>query len=107
MKALVHVKLKPGVLDPQGKAIGNALAGLGFTGVVEVRQGNAFTNANKALAHIMAYGRDALEAPPPRLYAGSHLPHSILKVVMESLTHHGLLPERVTSRTASSNTSRL
>ena len=65
-----------------------------FAAVVEVRQGNAFTNANKALAHIMAYGRDALEAPPPRLYAGSHLPRSILKVVMESLTHHGLLPER-------------
>ena len=42
----------------------------------------------------MAYGRHALEAPPPRLYAGSHLPRSILKVVMESLMHHGLLPER-------------
>ena len=65
-----------------------------FAAVVEVRQGNAFTNANKALAHIMAYGRDALEAPPPRLYAGSYLPHSILKVVLELLTHHGLLPER-------------
>jgi phosphoribosylformylglycinamidine synthase len=33
------VKLKPGVLDPQGKAIGNALKGLGYTGVEEVRQG--------------------------------------------------------------------
>ena len=30
MKARVHVTLKNGVLDPQGKAIGNALAGLGF-----------------------------------------------------------------------------
>jgi phosphoribosylformylglycinamidine synthase len=39
MKARVHVKLKPGVLDPQGKAIGNALAGLGFAGIGEVRQG--------------------------------------------------------------------
>ena len=39
MKARVHVSLKPGVLDPQGKAIGNALAGLGFTGVSQVRQG--------------------------------------------------------------------
>jgi phosphoribosylformylglycinamidine synthase PurS subunit len=39
MKARVHVKLKPGVLDPQGKAIGNALAALGFAGVNEVRQG--------------------------------------------------------------------
>jgi len=39
MKARVHICLKPGVLDPQGKAIGNALKGLGFDGVSEVRQG--------------------------------------------------------------------
>jgi phosphoribosylformylglycinamidine synthase len=39
MKARVHISLKPGVLDPQGKAIGNALKGLGFEGVGEVRQG--------------------------------------------------------------------
>jgi len=38
-KARVHVMLKSGVLDPQGKAIGNALASLGFSGVGEVRQG--------------------------------------------------------------------
>jgi phosphoribosylformylglycinamidine synthase PurS subunit len=39
MKARVHISLKPEVLDPQGKAIGNALKGLGFGGVGEVRQG--------------------------------------------------------------------
>ena len=39
MKARVHISLKPGVLDPQGQAIGNALKGLGFDGVGEVRQG--------------------------------------------------------------------
>ena len=39
MKARVHVRLKEGVLDPQGKAIGHALASLGFGGVGEVRQG--------------------------------------------------------------------
>ncbi len=39
MKARIHVTLKPGVLDPQGKAIGHALGNLGFTGVGEVRQG--------------------------------------------------------------------
>ena len=39
MKARVHVTLKPGVLDPQGKAIGHALHSLGFTSVREVRQG--------------------------------------------------------------------
>jgi phosphoribosylformylglycinamidine synthase len=39
MKARIHVTLKSGVLDPQGKAIGHALGNLGFTGVREVRQG--------------------------------------------------------------------
>jgi phosphoribosylformylglycinamidine synthase len=39
MKALIKITLKGGVLDPQGKAIENALAGLGFSGVNEVRQG--------------------------------------------------------------------
>ncbi len=39
MKAKVHVTLKTGVLDPQGKAISHALTGLGFQGVNEVRQG--------------------------------------------------------------------
>ena len=39
MKARVFVTLKPGVLDPQGKAIHHALEGLGFGGVNEVRAG--------------------------------------------------------------------
>lgn len=39
MKARVTVMLKSGVLDPQGKAIGQALDRLGFAGVGDVRQG--------------------------------------------------------------------
>ena len=39
MKATVHVTLKNGVLDPQGKAVQNALNGLGFSSVEDVRQG--------------------------------------------------------------------
>jgi len=39
MKARVHVYLKNGVLDPQGKAISTALDHLGFDGVDNVRQG--------------------------------------------------------------------
>jgi phosphoribosylformylglycinamidine synthase len=42
MKAVVHVSLKEGVLDPQGKAVGNALKGFGFGAVGEVRQGKYF-----------------------------------------------------------------
>ncbi len=39
MKAKVHITLKNGVLDPQGKAVENALHGLGFPDVSGVRQG--------------------------------------------------------------------
>jgi len=39
MRARVFVRFKTGVLDPQGNAIGNALRGLGFSQVGEVRQG--------------------------------------------------------------------
>ena len=56
MKAVVTVMLKNGVLDPQGKAIGQALSGLGFDGVGEVRAGKvievelAETDPAKAMA---------------------------------------------------------
>jgi len=39
VKARIHITLKQGVLDPQGKAIAHALASLGFAGVNEARQG--------------------------------------------------------------------
>ena len=39
MKAKVHITLKTGVLDPQGKAVQHALGSLGFGGVNDVRQG--------------------------------------------------------------------
>ena len=42
MKAVVTVMPKPGVLDPQGRAIGQALGTLGFSGVGEVRAGKVF-----------------------------------------------------------------
>ncbi|MGZ5923283.1 MAG: phosphoribosylformylglycinamidine synthase subunit PurS [Rhizomicrobium sp.] len=58
MKARVFVTLKNGVLDPQGKAIGHALNGLGFGSVGEVRQGKVIdldlseTNEAKARASL-------------------------------------------------------
>ena len=39
MRAKVEVFLKPGVLDVQGKAVENALHGLGWPGVSNVRMG--------------------------------------------------------------------
>jgi phosphoribosylformylglycinamidine synthase subunit PurS len=58
VKAKIHVTLKSGVLDPQGKAVGNALAQLGFEGVSGVRQGKyielelADKDAKKAKARV-------------------------------------------------------
>ena len=42
MKAKVYVSLKPGILDPQGKAIQHSVELLGFDGVSDVRQGKYF-----------------------------------------------------------------
>ena len=39
MKIEVHITLKNGVLDPQGKAIESALGSLGFEGINDVRHG--------------------------------------------------------------------
>ena len=39
MKVRIHVSLKPGVLDPQGRAVHHALEGMGFTGIEDVRVG--------------------------------------------------------------------
>ncbi len=60
MKARVFITLKTGVLDPQGKAIGHALNGLGFGAVGEVRQGKvidldlAETDTAKAQSDLKA-----------------------------------------------------
>ena len=60
MKAKIHVTLKTGVLDPQGKAIAHALGNLGFTGIGDVRQGKyivldlADTDRGKAEAAVKA-----------------------------------------------------
>lgn len=58
MKARVDVTLKNGVLDPQGKAINQALQHLGFSGVKDVRQGKLIeieleeTNRDTALSNL-------------------------------------------------------
>lgn len=74
MKARVEVRLKPGVLDPQGKAIGNALAALGFSGIGEVRQGKlielelAESDPAAARARVEAMCRELLANPVIETY---------------------------------------
>ncbi len=75
MKARIHVRLKPGVLDPQGKAIGTALKSLGFDGVDEVRQGKlieidlADTDPAAARARVEAMCQQLLANPVIEDYA--------------------------------------
>ncbi len=75
MKARVHVTLKTGVLDPQGKAIQNALGALGFEGVAGVRQGKyleleiAETEAEAARAAVEDMCRKLLANPVIENYA--------------------------------------
>lgn len=66
MKAKIHVTLKPGVLDPQGKAVGHALEALGFDGLGDVRQGKyieidlAGSDADEAKTQVDAMCRQLL-----------------------------------------------
>ena len=61
MKAIVHVMLKDGVLDPQGEAIRHALGTLGFGGVEGVRQGKRIE------IDLVAQDRDEAEAEVARM----------------------------------------
>jgi phosphoribosylformylglycinamidine synthase subunit PurS len=77
MKARIHVRLKDGVLDPQGAAIGRALVQLGFAGVGEVRQGKlielelAETDRARAKRQLQAMCEQLLANPVIETYAVS------------------------------------
>ena len=70
MNAKVYVKLKPGVLDPQGKAIQHSVALLGFTGIADIRQGKYFEIAldsslgeDQARESVARMAREVLSNP--------------------------------------------
>ncbi len=69
LQARVHVTLKKGVLDPQGKAIESALSSLGFAGVEQVRQGK-FIEVSLAETDPEA-ARKSLEAMCEKLLANT------------------------------------
>lgn len=75
MKARIHVRLKEGVLDPQGATIGRALAQLGFEGVGEVRQGKLIeieldeTDRAQAEGQLEAMCQQLLANPVIETYA--------------------------------------
>ncbi len=70
MKAKVYVNLKPGVLDPQGKAIHHSVELLGFSGIADIRQGKYFEvaldsslNETEAKEAVARMAREVLSNP--------------------------------------------
>jgi hypothetical protein len=52
--------------------------------------GNPFTNANKLMDHLFAYGPRALETEPPLLYSGRRLPWECLRQMHQIFERHQL-----------------
>lgn len=78
MKAKVHITLKNGVLDPQGKAVARALGSLGFEGVEGVRQGKYIeldiTESDPARA------REAVDAMCAKLLANTVIENYTIEI---------------------------
>jgi hypothetical protein len=62
--------------------------------VGEIPCGNAFTNANKAIEHFMAFGPKAADREGPMLHGGIRIPAGIISATGESLRRYGLMPEK-------------
>ena len=69
MKARVFVTPKPGVLDPQGRAIAQTLGNLGFDGVLDARQGKLIEL--DLAEEDEARARDQIEAMCQKLLANT------------------------------------
>ncbi len=79
MKAKVHITLKPGVLDPQGKAVQHALASLDFDGVENVRQGKYLEIDLGETDHDRA--KTAVEAMCKKLLANTVIENYTIEIV--------------------------
>ncbi len=56
--------------------------------------GNAFSSANRAGDHVLAWGRDWRAAPPPRTISGKALPEALIAQAADGIEALGTTPER-------------
>jgi phosphoribosylformylglycinamidine synthase PurS subunit len=70
MKAKVYVTLKPGVLDPQGKAVHHSVELMGHSVISDIRQGKYFevelaegTDEDLARKEVEKIAKDVLANP--------------------------------------------
>ena len=79
MKARITVTLKSGVLDPQGRAIANALNSLGFANVEDVRQGKLIEVQLSAASEEQA--RAELDAMCKQLLANTVIENYLVELI--------------------------
>jgi len=86
--------IREGRLEEAGKisaAISGAVGEV-FALVGEIPCGNAFTNANKAIEHFMAFGPEAAGREGPMLHGGIRIPAGIIEATGRALRRHGRMP---------------
>lgn len=80
--AKVYVKLKPGILDPQGQAIANALHSLGFQGVEDARTGKVIEL--KLTAHDRQEAEELVQQASKKLLANPVIEDYFCEIVDEA-----------------------
>lgn len=65
-----------------------------FAAVQDAPSGNPFSNANRAVDHLLAYGRAWRQHPLPLLVSGSRLPEALIAKVESLLEAAHLLPDQ-------------
>jgi len=65
-----------------------------FSTVATLPFGNPFANSNKAVDHIMAYGKEFRKAPEPLTHSGKRIPTDTLDTLSELLKHNDLFPQK-------------
>ncbi|PHR60862.1 MAG: phosphoribosylformylglycinamidine synthase [Robiginitomaculum sp.] len=79
MKAIVHIALKPGVLDPQGQAITGALHSMGFDEVTDAQQGKVIELDLQGVDRVAAQER--VEAMCSKLLANTVIEQFSVEIV--------------------------
>jgi hypothetical protein len=65
-----------------------------FEAVADFAWANPFTNANKIMDHVLAYGARWKTVPAPYLHGRHQLPPEYLATAFDWLEREQLLPER-------------
>lgn len=95
-KELATVLKRIDVGDQQGaRELSDRLDGVvkqAFAAVAGLEFGNAFANANKAMDHVMAWGKGATEMPGPLTHSGRRIPASVIAEVSRLLEAASLAP---------------